>query len=276
MGLFGPTDITGVDVGAGSIKVVQVRRGRRPRLLSAAIVETPLEPGRGYGTAGDLRFLLSDKNAGKRRVMTLLPSKHLTVRSFLLPTMPEKELREAVRWESKRHISCALDTAQWSTSSWANGAKARQTKLEVLMVGRWNTVTGTSRRSASESRRRRQTPIPWRSEHSGSVKPDSGNTMIVDIGAARRRSTSSRGAGLRFSRCVETGVRHDQRHGRGLKVSLDEAEAAKVASTFLFRPRRTPLRPRSGGGSTSCCSRSGAPLNTTRPRFANRDWTGRS
>ncbi len=44
MGLFS-NDITGIDIGAGSIKVVRIARGgNRPKLLSAALVELSPDP----------------------------------------------------------------------------------------------------------------------------------------------------------------------------------------------------------------------------------------
>jgi type IV pilus assembly protein PilM len=232
MGLFGPTDITGVDVGAGSIKVVRVRRGRRPRLLSAAIVETPLEPGKGYGTADDLRFLLSDKDTGKRRAVTLLPSRLLTVRSFLLPRMPEKELSEAVRWESKRHISYALDAAQVEFVIVGERREGATDKLEVLMVAaERNTVLehlAPFREAGLDVVAVDANPLALRNVFRLRVKPDGGNTLIVDIGAGKTEINIFKGAGLRFSRCVETGGLDMTRAlAEELKVSLDEAEAAK-------------------------------------------------
>lgn len=246
MRIFGPTDITGIDVGAGSIKVVRVRGGKRPQLLSAAIVETPLEPGRGYGTAGDLRFLLSDKNTGKRRVMTLLPSRHLTVRSFLLPRMPEKELREAVRWESKRYISYALDTAQVEYVVVGERREGATDKLEVLMVAaERNTVTehlAPFREAGLDVVAVDANPLALRNVFRLRVKPDGGNTMIVDIGAGKTEINIFKGAGLRFSRCVETGgFDMTSALAEVLKVSLDEAEAAKRRVDLLVPPEEDPV-----------------------------------
>lgn len=232
MGIFGPTDITGIDVGAGSIKVVRVRRGRRPRLLAAAIVETPLEPGTGYGTAGDLRFLLSDTNATKRRVMTHLPSRHLTIRSLVLPKMPEKELREAVRWESKRHISYALDGAQVAYVVVGERREGATDRLEVLMVAaERNAVTEhltPFREAGIDVAAVDANPLALRNVFRLRMKAEGGNTMIVDMGAGKTEINIFKGAGLRFSRCVETGGLDMTRAlAEELKVSLDEAEAAK-------------------------------------------------
>jgi len=62
MGFFGSNDITGIDVGSGSINpVVRIERGRkRPTVLSADIVDFPLESMKdGVGTI--LRHLLANK-----------------------------------------------------------------------------------------------------------------------------------------------------------------------------------------------------------------------
>src|SRR5574341_924425 len=111
MGLFGSNIITGVDIGAGSIKIVRIAPGRKPRLLAAGIVEFPLDKTGAPGVGTDLRFLFSGKKFRSRHVVTLLPGKYLTVRALTMPKMPPAELAEAVRWESKRHISYPLDAA---------------------------------------------------------------------------------------------------------------------------------------------------------------------
>jgi type IV pilus assembly protein PilM len=119
MGLFGRKDITGIDIGAGSIKVVRIARGgMRPKLLSAGLVEFPLDTAKTNSVTADLKYLVSGKKIGEKNILTLMPGKHLTIRSLTLPKMPQSELREAVRWESKRHISYPLDAASTISSWW--------------------------------------------------------------------------------------------------------------------------------------------------------------
>ena len=112
MGLFGANDITGIDIGSGGIKVVRIASGRRPKLLSAALVEISPDPAEATSLGTDLRYLLSEKKIGIKNIITLMPGRDLTIRSLTLPKMPLTELSEAVRWEAKRHVSFPIESAQ--------------------------------------------------------------------------------------------------------------------------------------------------------------------
>ena len=133
MGLFS-NDITGIDIGAGSIKVVRIAPGKQPKLLSAAIVELPLEAEAASVTSADLRSLATAGKVGRGNIVTLMSGKDLTIRSLTLPKMPMSELNEAVRWESKRYISYSVDNAQIAYLIVGEKHERAVEKYEIVMV----------------------------------------------------------------------------------------------------------------------------------------------
>jgi type IV pilus assembly protein PilM len=231
MGLFGSNEITGIDVGAGGIKAVRIKPGSKPRLMSAAIIEfspeAPREP-----LAVTLRSLLSDKKIGRKNVSTLMPGRDLTIRSMSFPKMPLVELREAVRWEAKRHISYSLDAALVEYIITGEHREGMVEKYDIVMV-------------ASEESRISQYLMPFRETGiavavldanalalRNALFADSGGsgeaTLVVDIGAGNMEIAIFKEGSLRFSRCLETGGNDITRLlAEELNISLRDAEATK-------------------------------------------------
>lgn len=231
MGLFGSNEITGIDVGAGGIKAVRIKPGSKPQLMSAAIIEfspeAPREP-----LAVNLRSLLSDKKIGRKNVSTLMPGRDLTIRSMSFPKMPLVELREAVRWEAKRHISYSLDAALVEYIITGEHREGMVEKYDIVMV-------------ASEESRISQYLMPFRETGiavavldanalalRNALFADSGGsgeaTLVVDIGAGNMEIAIFKEGSLRFSRCLETGGNDITRLlAEELNISLRDAEATK-------------------------------------------------
>src|SRR3972149_3541986 len=135
MGLFGTKEITGIDIGAGSIKVVRIARGgRRPKLLSAGLLEFPLGPANPNGGTAAPKCLLSGHTICEKNILPLRPRNGLTMRSLVLPRRPRAELREAVRWESKRHISYPLEAALIEYLVLGEKKEGLVEKLDLLLV----------------------------------------------------------------------------------------------------------------------------------------------
>jgi type IV pilus assembly protein PilM len=231
MGLFGPNDITGIDIGAGSIKAVRIAPGRRPKLLSAGMIEFPAE-GAQEAAATDLIRLRSEKKIGSRNIVTQIPGKDLTIRTFTLPKMPAAELREAVRWEAKRHISYPLDAALVEYLIAGEKREGMVDKYDILMV-------------AAEQARISRHLAPFReagikvSAVDGNAlalrnvlrmrrKAAPGNRLVVDIGAGKTEINIFKDNVLRFSRCLETGGTEMTRVlAESLNLGLRDAEALK-------------------------------------------------
>lgn len=241
MSLFGATDITGIDIGAGSIKVVRIADGKNPRLLSADIVELPLEPGPSDSLSVNLRHLLLAHKISGKNIVTLMPAKDLTIRSLSLPVMPLAELAEAVRWEAKRHVSYPLDSALVEYLILGEKKEGAVSKYDILLVAaERNTVVehlAPLREAGIEVTAVDANPLALRNILWLRKKADSANTLVVDIGAGKTEINIFKGGALRFSRCLESGGLDMTRAiSDQLGLTLQDAEAVKLKINALDEP----------------------------------------
>jgi type IV pilus assembly protein PilM len=242
MGLFSK-DITGIDIGAGSIKVVRMRTGQRPKLLSAAIVEMPFDPSKALDISTNLRYLLSGKHIGRGNVITLIPGKDLTIRSLTLPKMPQAELTEAVRWESKRHLSYSLDAALVEYLVVGEKQEGGVNKHDIVMIAAERDKVLEHLKPFDD------TAIKVSAVDANALAlrnvlrlrdiPSDANTLIVDIGAGKMEINIFKNGVLRFSRCVESGGSDMTRAvSDALDIGLEKAEEKKRAMNVLTDPEQ--------------------------------------
>jgi len=240
MGLFS-NEITGIDIGAGSIKVVRVSPGKRPKLRSATLVEMPLDPAKATGVSADLLYLRSRKKIGRGNIITLMPGKDLTIRSFTLPRMPQAELSEAVRWESKRHLSYPLDAAQVEYLIAGEKLEGSVNKYDITMVSAERKKVLEHLAPLDESGIKvaavDANALALRNVLRLRGTPADTNTLVVDIGAGKTEINIFKAGALRFSRCVESGGLDMTRAvSDALGTGLDEAEEMKRAMNVFTAP----------------------------------------
>jgi type IV pilus assembly protein PilM len=233
MGIFGSDDTTGVDIGAGSVKVVRISgNGKRPRLVSAALLELPADPVSAADIKAGLLRLRSSKKIGRKKIITLIAGKDLTIRSLTLPKMPLNELREAVYWEAKRHISYPLEAAQVEFLVVGEKKEGAADKYDILLVS-----------SEREKVNRHLDPFVRAGIDVSAVDANAlalrnvlrlrnaapeENILVVDIGAGKTEINIFRDGTLRFSRCVESGGLDMTRAvAESLDIGLPEAEELK-------------------------------------------------
>ncbi len=238
MGLFG-SDITGIDIGAGSIKVVRIARGvGRPKLVSAGMVDFSLDPAKVNGVSADLLYLASGKKLGTRNIATLIPGRHLTIRFLALPKMPQAELREAVKWESKRHISYPLEAALVEHLIVGEKREGTVDKYEILMVAveRGSVIEHLTplREAGITVSAVDANALALRNIFRFREKLGESNTLIVDMGAGKTEINIFKGGALRFSRCLETGGLDMTRAlSEQLGIGLLEAETLKLRTDIM-------------------------------------------
>ena len=242
MDWFGLNDKTGIDIGAGSVKVVRITRGKRPKLVSAAIVELPPDQA-GAALVPELVHLRAAKKIGARNVVTLMPGKDLTVRSLSLPKMPVAELREAVRWEAKRHISFPLESSLVEYLISGENQEGVAGKYDILMVAAENAKVvehlAPLRDAAITVSAVDSNALALRNVLRTRDRPLEGNLLVVDIGAGKTEIDIFNSGVLRFSRCLETGGFDMTRQlAEGLGLTLKDAEALKCSADAMVPPDR--------------------------------------
>jgi type IV pilus assembly protein PilM len=238
MGLFS-NDITGVDIGAGSIKVVRLSRGgNRPKLLSAMLVELSPDPAQATSASADLHQLQAGKKIGGNNIVTLMPGMHLTIRSLTLPKMPLNELREAVRWEAKRHISYPVDSAQIEYLILGEKREGVVEKYDILLVAAERGKVLEQLTPFQEAKIKVSAidanALALRNVLQTREIPADENTLVMDLGAGKTEVNIFKEGKLRFSRCVESGGLDMTRAvAEALNIGLQEAEDKKRALNIL-------------------------------------------
>jgi Tfp pilus assembly PilM family ATPase len=105
--LFGSNDtVTGIDLGASSVKLARARAGRGVRrLLNAGVVDMPVggDSGNWAERAGQaLRTLLEEQKLGARdlgRVLVSVSGPSVHLRQIDMPPLSDEELKAAVKFE---------------------------------------------------------------------------------------------------------------------------------------------------------------------------------
>ncbi|MBI5469387.1 MAG: type IV pilus assembly protein PilM [Deltaproteobacteria bacterium] len=104
-------NLTGIDIGSYSVKLVAF--GGRPgaySLKAAACFKLPSERGQAKPVEpGFLSEMIRSQRAAGRRVAALFTGHSLIFKHLHLPEMPEKDLKEAVKWEVRKELSIAPD-----------------------------------------------------------------------------------------------------------------------------------------------------------------------
>lgn len=112
------SDILGIDIGVGSIKIVSVSKENEKVILeSIGESKSPrvdwLKTEKGEKAmaevAGALKMLLSDAKIRAKKVITSLPEDEVVSRLIRLPPLKETEIREALKFEAETFVPYPLD-----------------------------------------------------------------------------------------------------------------------------------------------------------------------
>lgn len=111
-------DAIGVEIGTSAIKVVVLKAGSPPSLLHAVMVPTPtgavrdgmvIEP---QLVANELKALLAAHKISNKQVVVPVPNQSAISRNIMVPRMPYKELKEAIRYQAEQYIPYPIDEVQ--------------------------------------------------------------------------------------------------------------------------------------------------------------------
>lgn len=229
----------GVDIGASSLKVLQLRHaGGGYALQAAARIELPAardDAEHLTHVAAALRKALdSGKFLGRRCVSSLTPVQ-VHARSVRLPQMPDGDLAQAVTWEAKERF--AFDLSDGALAWYRAGEVRRGTEVrdEVLLFA-----------APSDTLRQHVNMLT-----SVGLKPDAidlqpsamvramvraegrvGVTALIDIGHAGTQLIIAVGGEIVFFKYIEIGAARINAAVAG-KLGVGEAEAAQIRASLV-------------------------------------------
>ncbi len=108
-------EAVGLEIGTSAIKVVELRGGSPPSLVTLAL--RPMQPGLveddqvvdAPGLAAEIRALFDEAGINKRYVVTAVGNRQAITRNIDVPKMTMQELDEAIKWEAERYIPFPID-----------------------------------------------------------------------------------------------------------------------------------------------------------------------
>ncbi|HYF93617.1 MAG TPA: type IV pilus assembly protein PilM [Symbiobacteriaceae bacterium] len=132
----------GIDFGAGTLKVAQIRWTRQgPRLENYAVV--PTDPGcmeegaiKDPATMGELlRATLAEMGLTQTTVGTSVGGPNILVRHINLPKVPEDELRAAMKFEAPQHLPIPEDQLVYDFTPVPDVAGIPEHQVAVFLTG---------------------------------------------------------------------------------------------------------------------------------------------
>ena len=106
--LFDKGGLTGIDIGSYALKVVKIKGKGSNRSLEAVgysqLNHITLPQGDSK-LSETIRNLFNAHRIKTKKVASVLSGSSLTVAHLYIPNMPKKDMKEAVRWEMRKHIT---------------------------------------------------------------------------------------------------------------------------------------------------------------------------
>lgn len=104
--MLGRGAYTGIDLGAWSLKAVSITRKKGAYSVNAAAyLKLPNEARAGEASTGLVSDFLKANSIPTAKTAVLMIGHSLMFRHFYLPRMPDKDLKEAVKWEIRKEVA---------------------------------------------------------------------------------------------------------------------------------------------------------------------------
>lgn len=143
---FRDKNLIGVDIGSYSIKVVKLKGAKGSYTLeAAACVKLPRESASDrLAVSGLISEIIRSRKVGGACAATVISGKSLILRHIYLPQMPEKDLKEAVRWEIRKEVAFPPNELVCDYIIASAAAKTSENMLSIIaFAARKNDVEGT-------------------------------------------------------------------------------------------------------------------------------------
>src|SRR5262245_7968089 len=230
----------GIDIGARSIKLVQLS-GDRAKLLEAARVELP--PASDQATpaehaarlAAGLRRGLEDRDFHGREAVCCLGDKQIFLQSLRVPKQTGPQLDRLVAQEAAGRVPFGLDEAELRFVEAADVRQGDQTLREVIVFAVQRTVLAQVLGVVEQARLK---PVAVDVEPAALVRSYAAQfrrdddrqarALLVHIGYSRTAALVAQSEDLLFVKYIDVGGQQfDQAVARHLKMDLHEAIALR-------------------------------------------------
>lgn len=257
---FDKNRFLGIDIGASSIKIVEIKiSNNKPMLSNYAWMNIAGNEGEtpddyfNIDIANDLKKLLKEGNFKSEKAYVAIPSIGGLVTLIEFPAMDKKDLEQAIKFEAHKYIPTSLDemAISWDivnkkestgASMVKNGtadkniSNTADEKLQVLLVAAPKSkVANYERLIKSAGLDLASIEIENFSIQRALVGNDPGNFMIVDIGARICNIILVEKGAIKVNRNIDAGGMDITKSiARGMNVDEERAEKLKATSKDLL------------------------------------------
>lgn len=248
---FQNKNLIGIDIGSYSLKAVYLGGSRGSYTLKAAsCFRMPHEAGRDASASAGLisGFVKSQRLQGKRAA-AVLSGPSLIFRHLHLPSMPEKDLREAVKWEIRKETAIQPeDLIADYVLAGKGGQDSGNTVSLIAFAARRSDVERTMallKDSGLEPRVIEAVPTALLEAFGMNNKWENGvNYASLDIGESGSTLAIFKDRGLAFAREITLGGGDITRSiAAGLNTDPDTAEEFKISRGLDLSESETNARP---------------------------------
>jgi type IV pilus assembly protein PilM len=227
--------LVGLDVGHGSIKAVSLSGRHRTSLLFAGLVELspPEEAMAGPRMNAGFSSLSEEYCLARRPAAVSFTQRALLINYLTMPSLPDDELAEALRWEAKKHFSCAIDELVVDYVIIGREGGAEGTMVQVVLVAGERAALKADLEPLKQAGLKivaiDANPLAWvASIQRRSPEHLEGNVALVDLGAGKVEINIVRNGTLRMTRRVAGGGQAiTSALARELGLSAASAESLK-------------------------------------------------
>ena len=224
-----PSKIVGVDIGTGSIKMVQIETGSKPVVSCFAVAELPLELiNNGFVRNSDamisfIKGLVAKYDFNARHAVFTVGGRNAFVREIDMPEMPDEEMKQSVAWDSSQYVPYEADTYYVDSAKF--GAYTNEGLQPVLLVASPKDVIDSLLEVLSAYR-----TLPRQLE----------NFVLLDIGRSYSMLTIfQNGAPVAQRSIPQGGQMFNAAIANGAGVDLTAAEKIKLEDELLLSSLET-------------------------------------
>lgn len=239
--------VLALDVGTAQIKIVEMQRGKPPRLVRYQVSPTP----RGAVEGGvvrrpdDLREALRAAwKAGRfrrRRAVTAITGQNLLFRQVEFPPMPGHEVRHAVRWQFERFFQLPYEEAlvdHWVLPTAKTGDPVRLALVAVPKEPVLQFLDHVRAAAIFPDGLDMEALAVFRSVVLSMPSAATGTTAVLDLGAGATHLSIFYQGVLQAIRVLPVGGNHFTRAiMAGMRVDYHQAEAIKLRAGLDLEDR---------------------------------------
>jgi type IV pilus assembly protein PilM len=245
---FSGKKVLGIDIGASSIKIVELEvKSGKPYLSNYAWMKIPdistknKSVGSSYFETAIpeyIRSIVREAKFSAKKVYISIPSFGGLITLIDFPQMTPEDMEQAIKFEAHKYIPTSLDevVTSWEVIKDKNDSSDSKKNIQVLLVAASKNKVLTYEKIIKDSKLDLQgIEMENLAMVDSLVGNDQGNFIIVDVGWRVCNIIHTEGGIIRANRNIDSGGNDITKTvAKGLGISYERAEMMKVSGDNFF------------------------------------------